>query len=309
MGVNEQVHLVARETDLKPPYGRLMDTYGNRFHVPDFTIKQIRSVIPAHCFERSAVRGFAYVARDVLLLTSTFYLFHRYVTPDNFHLHLARFILWSIYGFVQGLFATGLWVIAHECGHQSFSTSRTLSDVTGWILHSALVVPYFSWKISHSKHHKNTGHMERDMVFLPKMREDYASRVYRRVGELSELTEEAPVVTALVLFARQLIGWPLYLLQNNTGHNYHERQSESRGIGKRNGPGGGVNHFSPASPLFEAKDAKYIMLSDLGLGLMAAMLYQIAQTYGWYNLLVWYGIPYLWVNHWLGTCRLHPSVD
>ena len=48
--------------------------------------------------------------------------------------------------------------------------------------------------------------MERDMVLLPKTREVYASKI------LSELTE-APLVTALVLFGRQLIEWPLHLLQ------------------------------------------------------------------------------------------------
>lgn len=309
MAMDEQAQSLAGENNVESRYGRLLDTYGNDFQVPDFTIKQIRSAIPAHCFERSALRGFAYIARDVLLLASTFYLFHRYATPNNIHSVMIRFVLWVIYGFVQGLFATGLWVIAHECGHQSFSTSKTLNDTTGWVLHSALFVPYFSWKISHGKHHKHTGHMERDMVFLPKTRKDYASRVRRRVGELSEMAEEAPLMTALVLVARQLIGWPLYLLQNNTGHNYHERQAEGRGIGKRNGPAGGVNHFSTASPLFEAKDAKYIALSDLGLGLMAVVLYQIAQAYGWFNLLVWYGIPYLWVNHWLGTFRLPPPPE
>ena len=303
MAVDEQVQPLSGESPVELSYGKLVDTYGNSFQVPDFTIKQIRSAIPAHCFERSARRGFAYIGRDVLLLASTFYLFHHYVTPIHIHSITIRILLWTIYGFVQGLFATGLWVIAHECGHQSFSTSKTLNDTTGWVLHSALFVPYFSWKISHGKHHKSTGHMERDMVFLPKTREVYASRVRKRINELSELTEEAPLVTALILFGRQLIGWPVYLLQNNTGHNYHERQTEGRGVGKRNGPAGGVNHFSPASPLFEAKDAKYIALSDLGLAIMAVVLYQIAQAYGWYNFLVWYGIPYLWVNHWLGTFR------
>lgn len=281
-------------------FGELLDTYGNEFKVPDFTVKQVRDAIPAHCFERSAIRGFSYVARDILLLALTFYLFHTYNTPGNILSPSIRFGLWAVYGFVQGLFATGLWVLAHECGHQSFSTSKTINDTTGWVLHSALLVPYFSWKISHGKHHKSTGHMERDMVFLPKTREVYASRIRRQVHEISELTEEAPIVTALVLIGRQLIGWPLYLLQNNTGHNYHERQSEGRGKGKHNGPGGGVNHFNPSSPLFDAKDAKYIALSDLGLGLTATLLFHVAQRYGWGNVVVWYVIPYLWVNHWLG---------
>lgn len=147
------------------------------------------------------------------------------------------------------------------------------------------------------------------MVFLPKTREVYASRVRRKVYELTELTEEAPLVTALILFGRQLIGWPVYLLQNNTGHNNHERQSEGRGVGKHNGPAGGVNHFSPSSPLFEAKDAKYIALSDLGLGLMAILVYEIAQAFGWYNILTWYIIPYLWVNHWLGMALFFTTYD
>ena len=293
-------------------YGKLIDTYGNEFKVPDFTIKQIRDAIPSHCFERSALRGFAYIARDVLFLASTFYIFHSYATPEYVRSSTLRFLLWTVYGFLQGLFATGLWVIAHECGHQSFSNSKALNDTTGWILHSALFVPYFSWKISHGKHHKSTGHMERDMVFLPKTRQVYASKIGRKVYELTELAEEAPLVTALILFGRQLIGWPIYLVQNNTGHNNHGRQIEGRGVGKQNGAGGGVNHFSPSSPLFEAKDAKYIALSDLGLGLMAILLYRVSQTFGWYNLLTWYIIPYLWVNHWLGMpapCLCRMGVD
>ena len=282
-------------------YGQLLDTYGNTFKVPDFTIKEIRQAIPPHCFERSALRGYSYIARDVLLLVTTFTIWHNYVTPQTVPSTLLRFALWSVYGFLQGLFATGLWVIAHECGHQSFSTSKVINDTTGWVLHSCLLVPYFSWKISHGKHHKSTGHMERDMVFLPKTRAEYARRVVRRkIWELTEMAEETPIVTAYMLIARQLIGWPIYLLQNKTGHNFHARQTEGRGVGKKNGPGGGVNHFSLESPLFEAKDAKLIALSDLGLGLVVIALTEVTRRYGLGNLLAWYFVPYLWVNHWLG---------
>lgn len=37
---------------------------------------------------------------------------------------------------------TGLWVVAHECGHRAFSDSELICDVVGLILHSALLVPY-----------------------------------------------------------------------------------------------------------------------------------------------------------------------
>jgi omega-6 fatty acid desaturase / acyl-lipid omega-6 desaturase (Delta-12 desaturase) len=244
------------------------------------------------------------VARDLASLATTFYLFNRFVTPETVPSFAARFALWGLYTFVQGLFGTGLWVLAHECGHQSFSPSKTLNDTVGWICHSFLLVPYFSWKISHGKHHKATGNVERDMVFVPKSREQYATRIGRFVHELAELTEETPIYTTLHLFGQQLGGWQMYLMCNITGHNFHERQLEGRGKGKKNGFGGGVNHFDPSSPLYEAKDAKLIALSDLGLFITASILFTVGKTYGWTNLFVWYIIPYLWVHHWLGKSKL-----
>ncbi|KAF8471958.1 delta(12) fatty acid desaturase [Kalaharituber pfeilii] len=275
----------------------LRDTFGNPFELPDFTIKDIRDAIPAHCYERSYLRSYGYVARDLFLLATTFYIFHNY-TPliQSYPLRCAA---WALYTFLQGLFATGIWVLAHECGHGAFSPSKFVNDITGWIMHSSLLVPYFSWKISHSKHHKGTGHMERDMVFVPKTRQQYISNVSMAANTLAELGEETPLVTALNLILQQLFGWPMYLITNATGHNCHERQSEGRGKGKRNGWFGGVNHFNLSSPLYENKHLHLILYSDIGLAIMGFLLYQGIQKWGFTNMLVWYFIPYLWVNHWL----------
>lgn len=281
------------------PYGTLLDTYGNEFELPDYTVNDIRNAIPKHCYERSGVRGLCYVARDVASLAITFYLFNRFVTPENIPFTPIRALAWAFYTIIQGLFATGLWVLAHECGHQAFSPSKVLNDTTGWICHSVLLVPYFSWKISHGKHHKATGNMERDMVFVPKTREEYATRIGKLVHELHELTEETPIATLIHSVLQQLFGWPMYLFTNVTGHNYHERQPEGRGLGKKNGYFGGVNHFDPASPLYEAKDAKLIILSDIGIAIVVSALVLLCKTYGFYNMAIWYFVPYLWVNHWL----------
>ncbi|MCJ1258628.1 Oleate hydroxylase fah12 [Lignoscripta atroalba] len=295
--------------DTKEGNGKMLDTYGNEFQLPDFTIKQIRDAIPAHCFQRSGARGLAYVARDFASLAATFYLFHTYVTPDTIPSTPLRSVLWCLYTFVQGLFGTGVWILAHECGHQSFSPSKTLNDTVGWVCHSALLVPYFSWKISHGKHHKATGNLERDMVFVPKTRDQYASRMGFYLHELNELMEETPIATATHLIGQQLFGWPFYLFANVTGHNQHERQIEGRGKGKKNGFGGGVNHFSPSSPLYEAKDGKLVLLSDLGLLITGSLLFLVGRNYGWANLAVWYLVPYLWVNHWLVTITFLQHTD
>ena len=281
-------------------YGKLLDTYGNEFQLPEFSINDVRAAIPKHCFERSAARGLMYVARDIFSLATTFALFHIFWTPANVPSNSVRAAGWALYTFIQGCFGTGLWVMAHECGHQSFSPSKTLNDTVGFICHSALLVPYFSWKISHGKHHKATGHLDRDMVFVPKTREQYASKIGRAAHELAEIAEETPIVTAGSLIGQQLAGWILYLSINITGHDSHTRQKEGRGQGKKNGWGGKVNHFDPSSPLYEAKDSKLILASDLGLAVAAGILILIGKSFGWANLAVWYFLPYLWVNHWLG---------
>ena len=59
---------------------------------------------------------------------------------------------------------TGVWIIAHECGHQAFSASQSLNNAVGLVLHSALLVPYHSWRISHANHHKYTCSIEDDEV-------------------------------------------------------------------------------------------------------------------------------------------------
>lgn len=67
---------------------------------------------------------------DTLIAPATLALPHPLLYPA------ARFSLWALYGFGTGLFATGLWVIGHECGHQAFSESKLVNNTVGWIIHS-----------------------------------------------------------------------------------------------------------------------------------------------------------------------------
>ncbi|KFA70238.1 hypothetical protein S40285_09635, partial [Stachybotrys chlorohalonatus IBT 40285] len=200
-------------------------------------------------------------------------------------------------------------VLAHECGHQAFSPSKVINDTVGFILHSSLLVPYFSWKISHGKHHKGTAHMQRDMVFVPRTRDEHCQRFRIPTEKLHEVVQDTPLYAAYYIFTRLLFGWPTYLLTNGTGHDFHEKQPEGRGLEKRNGFLTGINHFNPQSPLFEDKDAKLIFLSDLGILAAAALLCLVGSTYGWISLWKWYVMPYLWVNSWLVSITLLQHTD
>ncbi|KAI1744683.1 oleate delta-12 desaturase [Xylaria scruposa] len=287
----------------------LVDGYGESFTVPSYSIKDIRQAIPKDCFQRSGLRGFSYVGRDAILIVATWYLFQQKINVDSINSPVFRWLLWGLYGFLNGLFGTGLWVLAHECGHQAFSTSKVLNDTVGFALHSALLVPYFSWKISHGKHHKSTAHMERDMVFVPRTREQHCARFGIPTEELHNIVQDTPLYAAYCIFSRLLFGWPTYLLTNDTGHDCHERQPEGRGKGKRNGLFTGVNHFNPRSPLFEEKDAELILLSDVGVLAIISIIWYAAARYGVTNILKWYIIPYLWVNSWLVSITLLQHTD
>ncbi|SGZ51311.1 CIC11C00000001761 [Sungouiella intermedia] len=259
-----------------------VDTYGNEFQAPDYTIKDILSAIPSECYQRRAAESLYYVARDIVCMVAIGYVGNTYI-PELPNAYL-RFAAWATYSIVQGLFGTGLWVLAHECGHQAFSDYGWLNDLVGWVLHSYWLVPYFSWKFSHGKHHKATGHMERDMVFVPKKREQFIKG--RNAHTLEEIASDSPIFSLYTILVQQLGGWIAYLFVNVTG----------QPVAKT---GWGMSHFNPSSAIFEARDYWYIVLSDLGLLIQGFVLYTWYKNYGGFNLLVNWVIPYIGVNHWL----------
>lgn len=266
------------------------DTNGKKFNVPDYTIKDILSAIPKHCYERSLVRSLGYVARDITMMVIIGYTGHQLIPKVmlNDHETLSYYIrgtLWCFHSYLLGLFGFGLWILAHECGHGAFSDYQSVNDVVGWILHSYLVVPYFSWKFSHSKHHKATGHLTKDMVFIPYTKEEYVE--LSKVEKISEVMEESPIYTFLVLLFQQLGGLQFYLLSNATGQPYEGYSM----LGK--------SHYAPASPVFDKHQYWYIVLSDIGILTTFTVVYQWYKNFGAFNMFVDWFMPWCWVNHWL----------
>ncbi|PVH86600.1 hypothetical protein DL98DRAFT_582553 [Cadophora sp. DSE1049] len=85
----ERPRKLSQKNDAVP----MVDTNGDVFQLPDYTIGDIRKAIPPECFERSALRGLGYIARDITLLSTTFWLFHHFVTPENVPPTIARGLL------------------------------------------------------------------------------------------------------------------------------------------------------------------------------------------------------------------------
>lgn len=247
----------------------------------ELLIKEIRDAIPDKYFKRDMSKGFFYVFRDIAQAVVTAGVMYKFGLPlleatDEMGAavsYTARFLLWNAFWFIQGLNWTGLWVMAHECGHQAFSDYRIVNDTVGWILHSFLLVPYHSWRITHGTHHKNTNHLTKDTVFIPPKHDHI----------LTETLRESPLGSLWGIFLMLTIGWPAYLAMNIAGQDY----------------GRLACHFQPSSPMFRPSDAADVVVSDVGILFTLLGVAAGIYNYGFMNVLCWYIAPYLWVNGWL----------
>lgn len=236
---------------------------------PPFTLRQIKNAIPPHCFNRSLLRSFSYVLFD---LTLSFLLYH--IATSYFHLlphPLLPYISWPIYWILQGCMLTSVWIIAHECGHHAFSDYQLVDDVVGLVLHTALLVPYFSWKYSHRRHHSNIGSMELDEVFVPKPKSKmpwYNNYFNNPPGRL------------LVILVTLTVGWPLYLAFNISGREYDRFTC----------------HYDPNGPIFSNRERLQVYISDLGIMSAIYVLYKIVMAKGFVWLVCVYGVPMIVVN-------------
>ncbi|KAM7279917.1 hypothetical protein ACFE04_007051 [Oxalis oulophora] len=263
--------------------GRMSATPNNKFESkknpldrvphtkPPFTLGELKKAIPPHCFQRSVLRSFSYVVYDLTIVAIFYYIattyFHLLPSPLNY-------FAWPIYWIVQGCVLTGIWVIAHECGHHAFSDYQWLDDTVGLVLHSALLVPYFSWKYSHKRHHSNTGSMERDEVFVPKPRSE--------ISWFSPYLSN-PLGRAFTLFVTLTLGWPLYLAFNVSGRHYERFAC----------------HYDPYGPIYSNRERLQIFISDIGIFATTFGLYKLAAAKSLSWVVCVFGVPLLIVNGFL----------
>ncbi|KAJ7111302.1 fatty acid desaturase-domain-containing protein [Mycena epipterygia] len=258
-----------------------------------WTLKEIRAAIPARCFHRSAFRSVFHLCRDVSLAV-TFWTLATAIDPFFLKLRsnpalpvivltILRWLVWCIYWWFQGLVFTGIWVIGHECGHGAFSANGTLNDTIGFVTHSLLWTPYFSWKISHHRHHISHASMERDEVYVPKTRSDLGIPRASTEIDYEEIFGDTPLFTLFMLIRQQLLAFPAYLLFNSSGQKHYPRWT---------------NHFTPTSILFTTAQRRAVIISNLGLLVMVVAVQKAVSIYGAAQVFKYYGIPWLAVTHW-----------
>ncbi|KAJ6643919.1 Omega-6 fatty acid desaturase, endoplasmic reticulum isozyme 2 [Pseudolycoriella hygida] len=248
------------------------------FSPPQFTLTELRNAVPAHCFERNTLKSFGYLIFDLLLVTSLFCC--AYFVFEQRSLPLCcQFFGYLTYWFLQGSVLLGIWVIGHECGHSAFSESDLVNDTVGFIVHSALLTPYYSFKFSHRKHHSNTGSCENDMLFVPFTEDDV-------VSTWSETLQDSPWYHAYQLGVMVLFGWmPLYLGRIVWGPKKYKNKPKC--------------HFNPKAAFFLPKERQSIVLSDVGFVATVVIIGYFICTCGFPIVLRLYIVPYAVMNAYL----------
>tara|TARA_Y100001968_G_scaffold147435_2_gene134872 strand:- start:1779 stop:2951 length:1173 start_codon:yes stop_codon:yes gene_type:complete len=247
------------------------------------SMKEVRDVVPDRCFTIQTSTSLAYLGQSlaiqiVIIAIGLGIPFSQEMIP-----------VWIIYSLVSGTTAMGFWVLAHECGHGAFSNNKSLQTVIGYLLHSFLLVPYFSWQRSHSVHHRFTNHITNGETHVPLV--IGGDGINEKSGGENELAISNALGHTKYGLMQMLLhlafGWPAYLLTGSTG-----------------GPKyGNSNHFWPKAPfsikLWPAKWAKKVWISDLGVGFMLIGLYLLMLRFGIIPLIAMYFGPLLVINCWL----------
>lgn len=264
---------------------------------------QIHAAIPAHCLIPSTKTTLFYFSRDILMISAlllTGLLLHPSIPASLY----AQIPFFALYSFIQGLLLTGFWELAHECGHGALFKEKWMNHYMGMFIHSFLLVPYHSWRFTHSTHHKVTNNLDKDIAFIPRTRPEIdAWYPPKAAGEeetawekLWDLVEDMPIFAAIHLFFHQLVAWPIYLCINNFAL---ERMARY--------PWWTRSHFyfGNSGPLFTARQLKEVIISDVGIASMAAVLWGAEKIWGREKVVLWYLLPWLWTNHWI--CKSAPS--
>nr|GEV82061.1 delta(12) fatty acid desaturase DES8.11-like [Tanacetum cinerariifolium] len=217
---------------------------------PPFEYNDLKKAIPPHCFEKKLSSLYA-ISIEILIVFTLYYAASNY-----FHI-LPRFvscIVWPVYWIFQGVMLVRSWTTGHECGHHSFCGYGWLDDTIGYLLHTFILTPYFSFKFSHANHHSHTNSLECDEAHIPKRK---SHRLYNEVMN-------NPIGWMFMILFNVAFTYPLYLLCNYGGRKYK----------------GFASHFYPQSPIFKNSQRRKVFASDVGVFIVLYAYYRVVMTQG-----------------------------
>ncbi|MDJ0707760.1 MAG: fatty acid desaturase [Leptolyngbyaceae cyanobacterium MO_188.B28] len=226
-------------------------------------LKDILKTIPRECFQKDKRKAWTSVIVNVLAVGAGYWGL--------------VFLPWFLLPFTwifTGTALTGFFVLAHDCGHRSFSQRRWVNDWVGHILMLPLIYPFHSWRIQHDHHHLHTNKLEVDNAWEPWRVEAYQNC--------------PPLIRG---FYRAIRGWFWWIGSIAHWANIHFK------VGR-----------------FSAKDQKKVRVSIAAVVVFAALVFPtLIITTGVWGVVKYWLLPWLVYHFWMSTFTLvhhtHPDIQ
>lgn len=77
-----------------------------------------------------------------------------------YSVHLEMYWFLALLAILNGLFLSRIFIIQHDCGHQSFFKEKNLNKTVGLMCSVFTSIPYSYWAKAHDFHHAHNGQME-----------------------------------------------------------------------------------------------------------------------------------------------------
>lgn len=251
----------------------------------------IKAFLPKAKYQPETKRSLGYlsvstIGTAICTLIGVFSL--RFFDPSN----LLTLPFWTLYSLGTGTVAMGLWVLAHECGHGAFSKNKKLQDTVGYIIHSLMLVPYYSWQRSHAVHHLYCNDVDLGETHVPELAED--GSLNARSWFMNKFGRKTGIRMwgALQGFLHLFIGWPAYLMIGATG-------GKVRGMTNHFLPNPLTKPDMPNKELFPGNWKKKVLKSGVGVAAVLCALVGWIYRKGFSHVMALYGGPLLVVNAWL----------
>ena len=276
---------------------------------------EIKAIVPKECFEKSYIKGLSWIFFDFALAALLVFAARAFLTVSPPQPLLSSDGLvwlagWGLYVFCMGSTMTGCWVIAHELGHGAVFPSRRWNNGFGFVIHQALLCPYYPFQYTHSKHHQFTNHLHRDTTWVPETLSELgvsllsapASADNQSDGTFKPSHLSAALktlgngpVAAFTLVLYHLVGWGMYMagafhLVTRTNH-----ADGSPNKGER------LDHFNPNSKLLPPKLKAKTLFSTTTLLATIGFLTKLSLDHGILAVALWYGFPVLLLYSWFIT--------
>ena len=239
------------------------------------TLSEVKKTVRNECFQPDYTKASLFLLSGIIQFL--FAVCFSYLSWD-----WGNWALFPVAWFVSGFVFTSLFVLGHDCAHESFTRSKRLNSFLGHILFIPTFYPYYGWKYSHAAHHQHTNELyaEANTVYFDNAWIPMTVNQYKATKEKYPFRALAYKVTRLFI--------PLGSLIHNMIYHYFPSKFKAEHRGNVN--------FS------------YFVLAILGSSAAACIYYATESLFAVFHFWI---IPALFFQFWMSlyTFLHHTSQD